>query len=271
MRSLFIFRKNLRVTHHSLLNRALDESHEISFVFLLEKEPYSFPGKFLWETLEDLSESLKQKGHQLYLARSEDFNGFQWLEEFDQIYIDHQPTIYEMQFIEKLRRQDIALISSFTDRLLDESDLPFSIKEMPNVFTPFRKLIEKSGILDFLSEDRDRNEGSASWNNCAHFPLENLKAFSFDQYQFPALHKNTAIPFQGGERSGKMRVSDYLFSSMNLSSYKKTRNGMIGKDYSSKFSLWLANGSLCPRYIWSEVCRYEKEVEENSSTYLDEV
>ena len=41
--------------------------------------------------------------------------------------------------------------------------------------------------------------------------------------------------------------------------YKETRNGMVGADYSSKFSPWLAHGCLSPRYIYQEVRRYEKE------------
>lgn len=38
-----------------------------------------------------------------------------------------------------------------------------------------------------------------------------------------------------------------------LSIYKKTRNGMLGPDYSTKFSPWLASGSLSPRLIHEEV------------------
>ena len=49
--------------------------------------------------------------------------------------------------------------------------------------------------------------------------------------------------------------------------YFETRNGMIGADYSSKFSAWLAHGCLSPRYIHAEVKRYEKEREANKSTY----
>lgn len=35
--------------------------------------------------------------------------------------------------------------------------------------------------------------------------------------------------------------------------YKQTRNGMLGPDYSTKFSPWLASGSLSPRLIYEEV------------------
>ena len=44
-----------------------------------------------------------------------------------------------------------------------------------------------------------------------------------------------------------------------LRRYKETRNGLLGADYSSKFSPWLANGALSPRTILAEVRRYEAE------------
>ncbi|KAJ4833552.1 hypothetical protein Tsubulata_047406 [Turnera subulata] len=49
--------------------------------------------------------------------------------------------------------------------------------------------------------------------------------------------------------------------------YKETRNGMLGPDYSTKFSPWLASGSLSPRIIFAEVKRYEEQREANNSTY----
>nr|GMD04635.1 cryptochrome DASH, chloroplastic/mitochondrial [Ipomoea batatas] len=42
---------------------------------------------------------------------------------------------------------------------------------------------------------------------------------------------------------------------------------MLGPDYSTKFSPWLASGCLSPRLIHAEVKRYEKERLSNASTY----
>jgi deoxyribodipyrimidine photo-lyase len=42
---------------------------------------------------------------------------------------------------------------------------------------------------------------------------------------------------------------------------------MLGADYSSKFSPWLAMGCLSPRYIYAEVKAYERERVANDSTY----
>ena len=42
---------------------------------------------------------------------------------------------------------------------------------------------------------------------------------------------------------------------------------MVGADYSSKFSAWLAMGCISPRAIYHEIKKYEKENEANDSTY----
>ena len=52
-----------------------------------------------------------------------------------------------------------------------------------------------------------------------------------------------------------------------MSVYKETRNGLIGADYSSKFSIWLAHGCISARSIYDQVEQYEREVEKNQSTY----
>lgn len=42
---------------------------------------------------------------------------------------------------------------------------------------------------------------------------------------------------------------------------------MIGTDYSSKFSAWLALGCLSPREIYVELKKYEEQFGANESTY----
>ena len=42
---------------------------------------------------------------------------------------------------------------------------------------------------------------------------------------------------------------------------------MVGKDYSSKLSAWLANGSISARTIYWEVQQFEKKVIKNEDTY----
>ena len=52
----------------------------------------------------------------------------------------------------------------------------------------------------------------------------------------------SAFPFVGGETSGLERLHHYLWKSHSVETYKETRNGLLGVDYSTKFSPWLAIG-----------------------------
>ena len=85
----------------------------------------------------------------------------------------------------------------------------------------------------------------------------------------PPLNRDqrSAFPFIGGTGTGIKRLDQYFWKSKKLSFYKKTRNGLLGVDYSSKFSPWLANGSISPKTIYWEIKRFEKEIQKNQSTY----
>ena len=54
--------------------------------------------------------------------------------------------------------------------------------------------------------------------------------------------------FKGGETEGLKRLEDYCKKA--LRHYNDTRNNLIGADYSSKLSPWLANGSLSIKKVF---------------------
>ena len=76
-----------------------------------------------------------------------------------------------------------------------------------------------------------------------------------------------ALPFKGGETEGLRRLRHYFWEKDQVVQYKETRNGLIGPDYSSKFSAWLSMGCLSPKLIYHELKRYERERVSNESTY----
>ena len=145
--------------------------------------------------------------------------------------------------------------------LVDPDALPFA--DLPDVFTPFRKGAERSRPFPepLAAPDRlppapeavDPGEVPASPEAIGIEPLET--------------DPRAVTAFRGGESVGLARLETYLWERDALRSYKETRNGMLGEDYSSKFSPWLAHGCLSPRRIAAEVARYEAERVSNSSTY----
>jgi deoxyribodipyrimidine photo-lyase len=61
-------------------------------------------------------------------------------------------------------------------------------------------------------------------------------------------------------------VRHYFWETQAVRDYKSTRDRLIGSEYSSKFSPWLANGSLSPRRVVGELRRYESQYGRNDST-----
>jgi len=75
----------------------------------------------------------------------------------------------------------------------------------------------------------------------------------------------TAFPFRGGETAALERMNEYC--KKHLKTYKQTRNGLIGCDYSSKFAPWLANGSLSPRMIYETIMKFDNPSKLSEGAY----
>lgn len=75
----------------------------------------------------------------------------------------------------------------------------------------------------------------------------------------PQLPKDavSAHPFHGGETAAHNRVR-HLISTGHMTTYKDTRNGTIGPDFSSKFSGWLALGCITARNIHQYLVEFEE-------------
>ncbi|XP_052200781.1 cryptochrome DASH, chloroplastic/mitochondrial isoform X2 [Diospyros lotus] len=135
-------------------------------------------------------------------------------------------------------------------------DLPFDNSCLPDVFTQFRKSVESKckirGCIK-IPVSLGPPPPIANWG-CVP---------SLGQLGLHEKEVKKGIRFVGGESAAVSRVHEYLWKKI----YKETRNGMLGPDYSTKFSPWLASGSLSPRFIYEEVKRYEKERQSNDSTY----
>jgi deoxyribodipyrimidine photo-lyase len=147
-----------------------------------------------------------------------------------------------------------------TSTLYHAEDLPFSIKDIPDVFTNFRKKTEKD------SEIRPPFEAPTKINSPEISPLElpTLEALGLAK---TTIDSRAVLQFKGGETEAIKRLKHYFYDTKCLSTYKETRNGMVGADYSSKFSPWLAMGCISARFIYAEIKKYEKQFGANDSTY----
>ena len=136
-------------------------------------------------------------------------------------------------------------------------DIPFkTMKSIPDTYTQFRKEVEsKSKIRKVLDMP----------NSLKPIPpgLDVKSVPEFLDFNFSQHYKRdtrTAFPFEGGETSGLLRLENYLWGTHSVATYKETRNGLIGTNYSTKLSPWLAIGCISPRMIFSKIKKYEYEL-----------
>ncbi|TVQ74057.1 MAG: DASH family cryptochrome [Balneolaceae bacterium] len=149
-------------------------------------------------------------------------------------------------------------------------DLPMETHQVAEVFSDFRKRLEKgSRIREVLAMPDELPPCPVDYPGELPEPKA-LRAvpdhFLWDDKLFDLSHKSV-LDFKGGEDVALQRIQSYIWDGDHLKRYKETRNGLLGADYSSKFSPWLATGTLSPRYIHDQVRQYEKERVKNNSTY----
>jgi deoxyribodipyrimidine photo-lyase len=66
----------------------------------------------------------------------------------------------------------------------------------------------------------------------------------------------SAHPFKGGSTAGHDRI-EHLIQSASMTQYKDTRNGLLGTDFSTKLSAWLALGCITARQIHYYLVAFE--------------
>jgi deoxyribodipyrimidine photo-lyase len=181
----------------------------------------------------------------------------------DAIYAHKEPAweeIMEEENLSKRLGEEVEIKYFWGKTLFHVNDLPFDYQKTPDVFSNFRKKNEKYGKVRPLFPSPEK----IKWHESINSKIPTLKELGFEITGIP---ETAAIHFKGGEGEALKRLNHYFFETEQLSKYKYTRNGLIGSDYSSKFSPWLANGSISPRQIYFQVKKYEDEIKSNVSTY----
>ena len=151
--------------------------------------------------------------------------------------------------------------------LTNPDDLPFSVTATPHIFTKFRGKIEKYVTIETSAEEAQWSKLSQQEAALSASLQEYTKALPCDtKYTLPKDNRQ-AFDFRGGETAALARLKDYLWNTEYVTTYKETRNGLIGPDYSTKFSAYLSLGCLSPKLVYHEIKRFEEEVVANQSTY----
>jgi len=227
-----------------------------------------FRTRFNIETLQSLQLELKEKNITLIVEKRSATVGIpHWIEDLNvsALFFQEEWTAEEKLISNAVcdsLSKKIQVFTNYDQFLFHPDDIPMDIDSIPQVFTVFRKKCEKySTIKSCIPEPVILDKKSLL---TAPFTFPTLEELGFASFETPT---HAAFPFLGGTSSALNRITDYFWKSERLSFYKQTRNGLLGTDYSSKFSPWLANGTISARMIYWEVQRYEKEIQKNESTY----
>jgi len=222
--------------------------------------------KFLLQGLQDLSEKLKKLGNNLLVTIGNPVDEISKIcreVEATHMFFSKQLGYEETEQEKELKSvlPNVIHKKYFGQTLIHVKNLPFTHTEIPSVFTNFRKQVEKSSRIKEEFKAPEMLPPSAITTNNS---IPKIKDFKLKQ---PKGLNFGGLTFEGGEENGLARLNHYFWETENLKNYKATRNGLLGMDYSSKFSAWLAWGFLSPRKIYWEVKKFEEEVEKNTSTY----
>ena len=275
--SIVWFKTDLRLHDNETLIRAVAQSDEIVPVYCFDDAHFSTTNfgfaktgnirtQFLLESLADLDKNLRATGSGLMVVKGkprEELAKIALHYKAQTVFAQEEIAFEEMKTETAVNAALDAIGCSFetvgTSGLYDVDDLPFAIKEVPDVFTNFRKRVEKESEVRIVF-------------NTPTF----IKSPEISPLQLPAIEQlglekvvkdcRSAMQFEGGENAALARLHYYLFETGFISTYKETRNGLIGENYSTKFSPWLALGCLSARTIYHEIKKYEAQYKANEST-----
>ncbi len=274
------FRKDLRIHDNEILTEAVRKGDQVVPVYCFDPRQFevtSFQTRktgvlragFLIECVADLQRSLKQMGGDLIIKLGKPENILPELVKkynVNEVYhhreVASEETRVSADVENVLWKQKINLKHFIGHTLFHKEDLPFPINNIPDVFSSFRKKIERDSLIRNCTETPLRikvPEGMESGT------IPQLSDLGFED-SFP-VDERSVMKFKGGETEALNRMKDYFHQSEAIRNYKLTRNDLIGADYSSKFSPWIAMGCLSPREVYWEIKRYESTQAATDSTY----
>jgi len=276
MITLIWYRNDLRVHDHEALYKAA-RSGQVLFLYCFDPRHFStthfgFPktgsirAGFLIQTIENLREKLRSLGAELIVRKGKpEVILPEIVEEYEisKILVQKEIASEEVQVEQEVRKAlgDGLLEFWWGSTLFHKDDIPFTFDEIPDVFSHFRKACEKKCHVreTFPVPQKIDSPKIQSTGNIPTIQELGLEEQITD--------RRSVLQFWGGEDAALERVQTYFWETDCLKEYKYTRNGLLGSNYSSKFSPWLANGSLSPGMIYEEVKNYEDKREKNISTY----
>ncbi|TGE14017.1 DASH family cryptochrome [Hymenobacter elongatus] len=144
--------------------------------------------------------------------------------------------------------------------LLHPADLPIALRDLPFSFSKFRfNVADRAKVRPPLPAPGQVPPLPAGFVPDALPTAAGLAAALSQPLVAPRPRdQRSALPvLGGGETAALARLHDYAVERHLIGRYDDTRNQMLGEAFSTKFSPWLANGSLSARQIWEAIDAYD--------------
>ncbi|KGK41341.1 FAD-binding protein [Nitrincola sp. A-D6] len=264
---LYWLTQDLRLVDNLALHHAAVNCDRLIIVYALSPNEfaanrYSLNGmsdnrwRFLYQGLSNLQVQLASLGQQLILRFEQPVSALsKFIQEYKvtQVVASEQVGWYERQDWKTLQQQFPAVSFNLfnTHRLFELDQLPFDLEHLPENFSAFRKQVAHLKIdqpLAPITALPPCPAIQAAWPN-----------------NLPTVISKTS-EFQGGEAAAQQQLNEY-FHSQWPGQYKVYRNALDGWQHSTKFSAWLAQGSLSAKRIIQQLRSYESQHGANESTY----
>lgn len=265
---IYWFRNDLRLEDNPAFNQACLAATHLLPIYIHSDSgddltSWGFPRfanhsrKFLQQSLYELRHQLTARGSTLLELNGNPAEAFECLKEqalFNCIYCEQIQAPEEISQVEAIKSLGCNIRQFWQSSMIEPKDLPFDLQGMPDVFTKFRQEVERKGLL--------YSEPILAPKHIPPLPLMNIVTKSKEY----SSEKEVDPIFNGGELSALAHISQY-FERRLPDTYKQTRNQLIGMDYSSKFSPWLAFGCCSARAIAKKLKNYESVYGANDGTY----
>ncbi|GAK82725.1 deoxyribodipyrimidine photolyase single-strand-specific [Vibrio ponticus] len=242
---VYWFTNDLRLDDNPLLAQAAQEVDQLICLYCLpsyseylkrftsESHYGSARERFWHQSVASLDQALNEKGQRLVVSQAHPFSALAHLMSNDNV-----SALYCDDFVAHDERLIVQHLSSYFPlvkicqrsqrTLFQQFELPFTLDALPASFTQFRKMVEGQSI---------------ALPHCAINKLPAPAKHSLETVTLPEVSVSSRDDFVGGEHFAHAHMMCY-FSTSFASRYKQTRNELDGKENSTKFSPWLAVGSL---------------------------
>lgn len=276
-RAIVWYRNDLRVKDHEGLSIAAKGTVLPVYVLdraLISANQFGIPRysywkiHFLLESLRDLRKQLQALGSDLVFRLGNPVEEIVKLQEqakANKVYTSQEVGTEEESLFDQaesaLAAKGCLLESYWHSTLYHIEDIPWSMARLPQVFTQFRKAVEKECEIRAVFE-RPKQVFHIPGIQSGEIPT--AEDLGFSKPESETAPYNDFFP---GESGAWKRVEEYFWQKNLLHTYKETRNELLGKNFSSKFSPWLALGCISARSIFYEVKKYEQSIRSNESTY----